>query len=246
MLARNPPPAPAMHLPPLIEGRLLRRYQRFLADVQLPDGRIVTAHTPNTGRMQGLTRPGSRVWLRDNHNPRRKYRYSWVLVEARPGVLVGIDTHLANRLVQEGIENGTIAQLQGYRHIRREVPYGREHSRIDLLLEDGPHPPCYIEVKNVTLVENGTAYFPDAVTERGRKHLRELAHQVQQGNRAVVFYCIQRSDADRFRPADHIDPRYGQTLREVMQTGVEAIAYRATVSVDRIVISEGVEVGGGW
>ena len=241
-----PPSAPAphrhrtrpVHLPPLIEGRLLRRYKRFLADVALPDGRVVTAHTPNTGRMEGLTRPGSRVWLRDSHNPRRKYRYSWVLVEARPGVLVGIDTALSNRLVREGIENGTIAALQGYRGIRQEVPYGRERSRIDLLLTDGPGGQCFVEVKNVTLVENGIAYFPDAITERGRKHLRELAHQVQRGHRGVVFFCVQRGDARRFHPADHIDPRYGETLREVIAQGVETLAYRARVSVEEISLDQ--------
>jgi len=223
-----------MHLPPLIEGRLIRRYKRFLADVELEDGRIVTAHTPNTGSMAGLVRPGNRVWLRDSGNDKRKYPLSWILVEAEPGVLVGIDTGMANRLVREGIENGVIDTLQGYRNIRSEVRYGRERSRIDLLLEDGPQGRCWVEVKNVTLVENGTAMFPDAATERGRKHLRELAGIVEAGERGVICFCVQRSDAGRLRPADHIDPAYGQTLREVVATGVEAIAWRASVSLEEI------------
>ena len=219
-----------MNLPPLLEGRLIRRYKRFLADVELADGRIVTAHTPNTGSMTGLTRPGSHVWLRDSGNPKRKYPLSWILVEARPGVIVGIDTGMANLLVREAIEAGTIDTLQGYDNIRSEVRYGRERSRIDLLLEDGPKHRCWIEVKNVTLVEGDTACFPDAATERGRKHLRELAHIVKSGERGVIFFCVQRGDAERLGPADHIDPAYGETLRQVVGQGVEAMAWRASVT----------------
>ncbi len=218
-----------MHLPTLIEGRLIRRYKRFLADVELADGRIVTAHTPNTGSMAGLLRPGARVWLRDSGNPKRKYPLSWILVEARPGVLVGIDTAMANALVREAIENGTITALQGYETIRSEVRYGEERSRIDLLLENGPKGHCFVEVKNVTLAENGTAFFPDAVTERGRKHLRELAGRVAAGERGVICFCVQRCDAELLHPADHIDPAYGETLREVVAKGVEAMAWRADV-----------------
>ncbi len=219
-----------MKLPPLLEGRLIRRYKRFLADIELADGRIVTAHTPNTGSMAGLTQPGNRVWLRDSGNPKRKYPLSWILVEARPGIIVGIDTGMTNRLVREAIEEGVIDSLRGYDNIRGEVRYGRERSRIDLLLESGPKERCWVEVKNVTLVENGTACFPDAVTERGRKHLRELAHIVETGERGVIFFCVQRGDAERLRPADHIDPAYGETLRQVVARGVEAMAWRASVT----------------
>ncbi len=278
-----------MKLPALLEGRLIRRYKRFLADIELcpgispdrralacslnpqgillsrkytrlfhsfakspvnpkpcanisppdeipglADGTIVTAHTPNTGSMAGLTRPGSRVWLRDSGNPKRKYPLSWILVEAHPGVLVGIDTGMANQLVREAIETGVITSLQGYQHIRNEVRYGNERSRIDLLLESDDRPRCYVEVKNVTLVENGTAYFPDAVTERGRKHLRELAGRVAAGERGVIVYCVQRQDAKALRPADHIDPAYGKALRKAVAQGVEAYAWRATVTVKDI------------
>lgn len=214
---------------PLVAGVLLRRYQRFLADVQLDDGRLLTAHTPNTGSMQGCCRPGSRVWLRDSGSSTRKYPYTWELVEAEPDVWVGINTGLANALVREAIENGTVAALQGYSQIRQEVRYGEENSRIDLLLERADGGRCYVEVKNATLVENGTALFPDAVSSRGAKHLRELAAMVRQGHRAVIFFCVQRCDARRVAPADAIDPVYGRTLREVLAQGVEALAYRAQV-----------------
>lgn len=227
---------------PLVAGVLLRRYQRFLADVRLDDGRELTAHTPNTGSMQGCCRPGSRVWLRDSGSSTRKYPYTWELVEAEPEVLVGINTGLANALVREAIENGTVAALQGYAGIRQEVRYGEENSRIDLLLERADGGRCYVEVKNVTLVENGTARFPDAVSSRGAKHLRELAAMVRQGHRAVIFFCVQRRDAQRVAPADAIDPVYGRTLREVLAQGVEALAYQARVGLDGIVLATALPV----
>lgn len=215
---------------PLIEGLLVRRYQRFLADVALSDGRMITAHTPNTGSMKGCSKPGSRVWLRDTGNFRRKYILTWELVEAGPGVLVGINTGLPSRLVAEGIRKGVIAELQGYDEFRSEVPYGRENSRIDLLLKTQGEVCCYVEVKNVTLVEGRTALFPDAVSVRGTKHLRELAAVAEAGHRAVIFFCVQRADAVEVRPADAIDPRYGQTLRQALACGVEALAYDTCIS----------------
>ncbi len=218
----------------LLQGTLIRRYKRFLADVQLPDGTRVTAHTPNTGSMAGCCDPGSRVWLRDSGNPARKYPLSWELVEAAPGVLVGINTALANRLVREAVEGMVITELKGYRTVRPEVRYGRENSRIDLLLQGEAVPDCYVEVKNVTLVEEGTAYFPDAVSVRATRHLRELQHIVNGGGRAVIFFCVQRKDADAVQPADKIDPDYGEMLRRALAGGVEALAYRAQVSPARI------------
>lgn len=212
---------------PLIEGTLIKRYKRFLADVELPDGEVITAHTPNTGSMLGCCRSGSRIWLSDSGNPKRKYRLGWELVEAEPGVLVGINTSLANSLVSEAIEKGVIRELQNYRSLRREVRYGGENSRIDLLLESDPD--CYVEVKNVTLAENGVALFPDAVSRRGAKHLRELERVVRDGKRGVIVFCVQRMDTHEFRPADDIDVEYGRTLRQVMDNGVEALAYRARV-----------------
>ncbi len=227
---------------PLIRGTLIKRYKRFLADVTLENGDQITAHTPNTGSMKGCSEPGSTVWLRDTKNPDRKYPLSWEMVEAKLGVLVGINTHLSNSLVAEAIENGTITELQNYDLIRREVKYGEENSRIDLLLEAAKKPDCYVEVKNVTLVEGDIAYFPDAVTKRGSKHLRELQAMVKQGKRAVIFYCIQREDVKEIRPADDIDPEYGQLLREAISSGVEALAYTAKISPQGIELIKHVPV----
>ncbi len=220
----------------LLPGILLRRYKRFLADVQLADGSTLTAHTPNTGSMLGCAEPGSRVWLRDSGNPERKYRYAWELVENRAGTMIGINTGIVNRLVSEAILNGVAGSLQGYDTIRQEVRYGSENSRIDLLLEGGGVP-CYVEIKNVTAVdESGCAIFPDAVSSRGSKHLRELMQVVAQGQRGVICFCVQRSDASAVRPADEIDPVYGRTLREAVAAGVEALALVAEVTPQAVVL----------
>ena len=216
---------------PLIEGVLIRRYQRFLADVRLSDGRHITAHTANTGSMLGCSGPGSRVWLIRALNPARKYPLSWEIVEVAPGVLVGINTALPNRLVQEAVEHGVARELQGYDRIRGEVAYGTERSRIDLLLERATdNTRCYVEVKNVTAAGQGIALFPDAVSARGAKHLRELMAVVAAGQRGVLCFCVQRGDVHEVRPADAIDPLYGATLRQALAAGVEAIAYRAEIS----------------
>jgi sugar fermentation stimulation protein A len=220
----------------LIEGVLVRRYQRFLADVVLSDGRIITAHTPNTGSMKGCCEPGSRVWLRDTGNSRRKYILTWELVETCSGVLVGINTGLPSQLVAEGIRTGVIRELQGYDELRSEVPYGRENSRIDLLLKGEGGACCYVEVKNVTLMEGRIALFPDAVSVRGTKHLRELATIAAEGHRAVMFFCVQRADAVEVSPADAIDPRYGAALRQALVRGVEVLAYDACVSPHAVVL----------
>jgi sugar fermentation stimulation protein A len=229
---------------PLIEGRLIKRYKRFLADVRLNNGETVTAHTANTGAMTGCAEPGSRVWLSRSNNAKRKYPLTWELVEvnsSRP-TLLGINTQLSNALVAEAIGNGVAAELQHYTTIRREVRYGVENSRIDLLLQQDSSPPCYVEVKNVTLVEGGAGYFPDAVTTRGSKHLRELAGMAAQGCRSVIFYCVQREDVSEVRPAQHIDASYAATLRQVVEQGVEALAYRAMVSPREIVLTKKVPV----
>ena len=191
----------------LYHGRLIQRYKRFLADVLLDSGETVTAHCPNSGSMKGCATPGSPVLLSLSSNPKRKLAYTWELVEA-DGVWVGINTALPNRIVHEAIAMGMIPELADYRTVRPEVPYGTG-SRIDLLLT-GDRPPCYVEVKNVTLVENGRALFPDAVTTRGQKHLRELMEVVRRGERGVIFFLVQRPDADSVSPADAIDPTYGQ------------------------------------
>ncbi|MBP7395132.1 MAG: DNA/RNA nuclease SfsA [Zoogloea sp.] len=214
---------------PLLEGRLLRRYQRFLADVDTAAG-ILTAHCPNTGSMQGCAEPGMRVWLSPATNPARKLAWTWELVEALPGVVVGMHTGRSNALVREAIEAGRVPELAGYPAIRPEVKYG-EGSRIDLLLTAPERPDCYVEVKNVTAAVAGhIGYFPDAVTTRGTKHLREMSAMIAAGHRAVLVFCVQRGDVDCVRPADHIDPVYARTLREALAAGVEVIALGARVS----------------
>ena len=214
----------------LIPATLLRRYKRFLADVELADGSVITVHSPNTGSMQGCADPGMRVWIRDTANPKRKYRYAWELSETAEGTLININTILSNRLVREGIDRGVVSELQGYESIRSEVAYGQQGSRIDLLLE-GDVAPCYVEVKNVTArVSDGVAIFPDAVTARGAKHLEELMHMVEQGARAAIFYCVSREDVEQIQPADAIDPHYGQLLRRALANGVEALAYRVSLN----------------
>ena len=220
-----------MRLPPLIAGLLLKRYKRFLADVRLDDGSVVTVHCPNSGSMKGCAIPGSRVFLSHSANLKRIYPMTWELVKSK-GVWVGINTFLPNRLAKEAIERGVIEELQGYDTIRSEVSYG-DRSRIDLLLE-GSRGPCFVEVKNVTLVEDGRALFPDAVTTRGQKHLRQLIKVVEKGERGVIFFVIQRSDAKTLSPADDIDPEYGRLLRLALDNGVEALAYQADVTEKEI------------
>jgi sugar fermentation stimulation protein A len=222
---------------PLIEATLLRRYKRFLADVRLADGEVITVHTANTGSMLGCSEPGSRVWLSRSESTTRKYPYSWEITETAAGVLVGINTALPNSLVREAIEAGAIGELQGYRSLRGEVPFGAERSRIDWLLQDdGEKADCYVEVKNVTAAVADTAIFPDAVSARGAKHLRELIGVVATGHRGVLCFCVQRGDVTAVRPADEIDPVYGETLRRALHSGVEVIAYQAEVSTFGIVL----------
>ncbi|OZB12352.1 MAG: sugar fermentation stimulation protein SfsA [Marinobacter sp. 34-60-7] len=213
---------------PLIEGRLIRRYKRFLADVRLPDGEEVTAHCPNTGSMLGCQPENGRVWLSRSTNPKRKLLYTWELVETAPGQLACVNTARPNAQAREAIETGRVAELAGYPVVQSEVRYGSENSRIDLRL--GGHaqlPDAWVEVKNVTLAEQGQGYFPDAVTTRGQKHLRELMAQVSAGDRAVLFFVVNHTGIETVRPADHIDPHYGTLLREAYSAGVEVLAFRA-------------------
>jgi sugar fermentation stimulation protein A len=226
---------------PLVEGRLIRRYKRFLADIQLAEG-VVTAACPNTGSLMGCCEPGSRVWLSESDKAGRKYRHTWELVEVGR-TLVGINTGLPNRLVAEALESGVIAELAGYTSVRREVAFGEEGSRVDLVLEGEGREPCYVEVKNVTAAaKRGVALFPDCVSDRGARHLRELARLKRQGMRPVQVYCVQRGDVREVRPADVIDPVCGQTLREAMRAGVEVLAYRARVTASEIRLAERIAV----
>ena len=214
----------------LVPGRLVRRYQRFLADVVLEDGRAVTAHCPNPGRMLGLVAPGLRVWLRPAR-PGRKLPFTLELVEA-DGTLVGVHTGLPNRLAHAAIAAGGVPELAGYAHMRSEVRYGRENSRIDLLLDDPARGRCWVEVKNVHWKVGDVARFPDAVTTRGAKHLRELEAQVAIGERAVMLYVIQRDDCRRFGLARDIDPDYARTCVAAAASGVEVLAYACDVRLE--------------
>jgi len=219
----------------LIEGRLLRRYKRFIADIELPDGRVVQAHCPNSGSMKTCLGERWPVRLSQSNNPKRKLRYTWEMVHN--GICwIGINTHLANAIVAEAIGLGRIPELAGYGQLRREVRYGR-NSRVDILLSQKEHH-CYVEVKNVTLVEEDGYYkFPDAVTSRGLKHLGELMDMVRLGQRAVMLFLIQRSDGRSFRPAEEIDPQYAQQLRRAARAGVEILPYLAEVSPQKIEIT---------
>ncbi|HEX2666744.1 MAG TPA: DNA/RNA nuclease SfsA [Gammaproteobacteria bacterium] len=214
--------------PALQEARLERRYKRFLADVTFPDGQQLTIHCPNTGAMLGCAESGMRIWVSRAANPLRKYAWTWELVEARPGVLVGIHTGRTNALVREAIAADVIVPLAGYAALKGEVMAG-EGFRVDFLLSGHAGlPDCYLEVKNVTAaVQDGIALFPDAVSERASRHLRELMQKVRAGHRAALCFCVQRDDVMEVRPADAIDPVYGRTLREAMAAGVEVMAYAA-------------------
>lgn len=220
---------------PLVQGRLLRRYKRFLADVALACGRHVTVHCPNPGSMLGLDAPGSEIWLSPATSPARKLPFGWELIRV-DGSLVGINTAHPNRLAEEAIRDGRIGELGCYNGLRREVAYGR-NSRIDLLLEHGDGSRCYVEVKNVHLKRGEAAEFPDCVTERGAKHLDELVDMVRAGHRAVMLYVVQRGDCRTFKIASDIDPAYAAALERARRAGVEAICYDCDIDVTGIDIA---------
>lgn len=222
---------------PLVKGRLVKRYKRFLADVALADGEIVCAHCANSGSMLGLKDDGAEVWLSPAANPARKLAWTWELVRADTGALVGLNTALPNAIVAQAVQDGAIAELAGYENLRREVKYGR-NSRIDLLLHSPLMPMCYVEVKSVTLKRGCQAQFPDAVTQRGTKHLGELAEIVAQGHRGVMVYLVQRDDCESFAIADDIDPAYGAAFAQAVKAGVEVICLSCRVGETEIKIDK--------
>ena len=230
---------------PLIPATLISRYKRFLADVALPSGETLTVHCANPGSMLGLAAPGARVWLSKSANPKRKLGYSWELVEVDLGSgveLVGINTSNPNALAAEAIAGGHIPELTGYGSVRRQVKYGA-NSRVDFLLEDAAHPPCYVEVKNVHLMRQRTlAEFPDAVTERGAKHLLELAKAAAAGSRAVMLFLVQIASAQRFALARDIDPAYAAAFAKARAAGVEALAYRCQLTCAGIEVAEPIAI----
>ncbi|KAB7898337.1 DNA/RNA nuclease SfsA [Rouxiella sp. S1S-2] len=221
-------------LPPLQPATLIKRYKRFLADVITADGRELTLHCANTGAMTGCATPGDTVWYSTSDNLKRKYAHSWELSETQSGHWICVNTLRANQVVREAIENDRIPELSGYSKLTAEVRYGAENSRIDLLLQADNRPNCYIEVKSVTLLQHGCGYFPDAVTLRGQKHLRELQAMAEQGQRTVLFFAVLHSGIETVAPAHHIDPRYAELLAQVQQNGVEVVCYGAALSAEGI------------
>ncbi|AOS97105.1 Sugar fermentation stimulation protein A [Microbulbifer aggregans] len=219
--------------PPLQQGTLLRRYKRFLADIETATGELLTIHCPNTGSMKNCWAESTPCWYSDSANPKRKYRHTLEVTTTPESALAGVNTGRANALVEEAITSGVVDELQGYETLRREVRYGEENSRIDLLLS-GAQGDCYVEVKNVTLAEGARGLFPDAVSARGAKHLRELQKLAEGGVRAVLFYCVQHSAIETVEAAREIDPGYAAALDDAVAAGVEVIAYRAVIGAGEI------------
>lgn len=220
-----------MKFSPVFEsGTLVKRYKRFLADIRLNDGSEVTIHCPNTGSMKNCLYPEHTVWFSTSNNPKRKYSRTWELMQTPDDDYIGINTGRANALAEEAINAGVITELSGYKTLKREVKYGNENSRIDILLEDDNLPPCYIEVKSCTLLEGKQGYFPDAVTTRGQKHLRELMEMVANGHRAVLLFVVQHTGIQSVKAAEHIDPDYAHLLKQAKAAGVEVLAYAASLS----------------
>ena len=221
---------------PLVPARLIRRYKRFLADCILPDGREITAHCANPGSMMGLATPGQRVWLEPNDDPKKKLKFGWRLVDHENGHFTGVDTSAPNRALRSVLQRREISELSDYETIRPEVKYG-ENSRIDFLLSQPGLPDAYVEVKSVTLCRQpGLAEFPDSVTARGTKHLRELATMAQAGHRAMMLYLVQRTDCTAFDLARDIDPDYAAAFATAYEQGVEILCYGTRISPDSIEI----------
>lgn len=232
--------------PPLQSAVLIKRYKRFLADVRLSDGTILTMHCPNTGSMLNCAEPGSRVWYSTSSRKGRKYPNTWEIVENAQGAKIGINTGIANYIVEEALLAGGVASVAAYESVRREVPYGKEGSRADFLLSNSSihgQPDCYVEVKNVTLLcDLGLGAFPDSVSTRAHKHLRELIEVKRKGFRALLIYCVQHEGIERVVPAQWIDPTYAQLLEQAKEAGVEVIALGAQFRPNEIVLSASIPV----
>ncbi|ROP58410.1 sugar fermentation stimulation protein A [Enterobacter sp. BIGb0383] len=224
--------------PPLQAATLIKRYKRFLADVLTPDGEILTLHCPNTGAMTGCATPGDTVWYSTSSNLKRKYPHTWELTQTQQGAWICVNTQQANALVKEALLAETLPPFVGYSTLKSEVKYGAEGSRVDVMLQAEDRRNCYIEVKSVTLAESESGYFPDAVTVRGQKHLRELMSVAASGDRAVILFAVLHSAITRFSPARHIDAKYAQLLSEAQMSGVEIWAYKAELSADNMTLKE--------
>lgn len=224
--------------PALHPATLIKRYKRFLADVITPEGETLTIHCANTGAMTGCATPGDTVWYSTSDSLTRKYPHSWELTQTQQKDWICVNTLRANSLVKEAFSLGTIPEFSGYSTLRAEVKYGAEKSRIDFLLQADDRVNCYIEVKSVTLLQQGKGYFPDAVTERGQKHLRELAKISENGERAVLFFAVLHSGIEDVSPARHIDARYAELLAQARQSGVEVLCYKAQLSADEMLLKK--------
>jgi sugar fermentation stimulation protein A len=229
---------------PLVPGRLIKRYKRFLVDIELESGKVVVAHCANPGSMMNLLLPDAEVWLSPASNPNRKLKYTWEMIRYED-TLIGLNTSLPNKIVEDAIQQDLVAEFTEYDSLKREVKYG-ENSRIDILLQSSNLPDCYLEVKSVTLKrpENGNnlAEFPDSVTVRGTKHLHELSGQVANGNRAAMFYLVQREDCDRLSIAGDIDPNYANAFIAARKAGVEMLCYGCSISPEAIKIRRKLEI----
>ena len=222
---------------PLIPARLIKRYKRFLADARLEDGTEITAHCANPGSMMGLKEPGTKIWLEPNDDPKKKLKYGWRLVDHEDGHFTGVDTSVPNRALKASLMAHEIPELASYPTVRSEVKYG-QNSRIDFLLS-GDGPDLYVEVKSVTLSrQTGCAEFPDSVTARGTKHLNELVEMVKSGHRALMFYLVQRTDADHVTLAEDIDPTYAAAFDAGRAAGVEVLAYDCQISPQSITLGK--------
>lgn len=221
----------------LQHARLIKRYKRFLADIRLDNDHQITIHCPNTGAMTGCATPDDQVWYSTSDNPKRKYPNTWEVSKNAQGQWMCINTNQANHIVKEAVTLNQIPELCGYDQLRSEVKYGEENSRIDLLLQHQGKADCYIEVKSVTLLgENGQGYFPDAVSVRGQKHIRELISMVESGHRAVLFFLVQHTGIGRMSPARHIDVKYSELLAQAIDKGVEVLCYRTNIDASEITV----------
>ena len=228
--------------PVLKSARLVTRYKRFLADVVTPEGETLTIHCANTGAMTGCATPGDTVWYSTSDSLTRKYPHSWEMTETQQGHWICVNTLRANQLVREALSKNQILPLAGYEECQAEVKYGTEKSRIDFLLKAQDRPECYIEVKSVTLLQEGKGYFPDAVTIRGQKHLRELSQAVAEGHRAVLLFAVLHSGIEDVSPARHIDVAYAEQLAQAQQEGVEVLAYQADLSAEGMFLKSPINV----
>lgn len=225
--------------PPLEKTQLLKRYKRFLADVVHPELGSMTVHCPNTGSMKNCWEKGWQAWVQKSANTKRKYPFTWVISENNEGEMIGINTHLANKIVVEGIEASQVSEFQSVEAVKTEVKYGNENSRIDILLEHTDNQKTFVEVKSVTLKEsNDQGYFPDAETSRGQKHIRELIEQVKQGHNAVLFFLVQHSGIKKVSIAKHIDPTYAQLAKQAITQGVQILVYSTKITRKEIVLDQ--------